>query len=126
MPLKAEAMKTNSMQSYLEKDLVERLGIQNEVFESGSFTFRSEDHDEMAQATTLMSTSSKNKAAEDDDTRRKEMERGQVNKINPDSDSFVLNSDAEQSQSSFAAAQEDNPAGGGVQDIRNDELKERA
>ena len=101
------------MQSYLEKDLVERLGIQNEVFESGSFTFREE---EMVQAAST-------KASEDVDLGRKELERGQVVIVNPDTDSIILNSDAEQSQSSFAAAQQEYPAGSGVQETRDEERK---
>lgn len=43
LPLSATPMKTNQMHTYLDKELIERLGLENEIFESGSFTFRSEE-----------------------------------------------------------------------------------
>jgi len=40
LPLCIPEMKTNPMQSYLNQDVIDRLGFENEVFESGSFTMR--------------------------------------------------------------------------------------
>ena len=37
MPLTVEPMKTFPLQHYLDEEMVNRLGFQNEVFQSGSF-----------------------------------------------------------------------------------------
>jgi len=49
-----------------------------------------------------------------------ELECGQIRKVSPDTDS-VLNSDAEQSQSSFSAFQQEqeNPAGSIAEDVNS-------
>ena len=76
-------MKTNHMHTYLDQELIERLGIENEIFESGSFSFRAEEVEQEGNA-----------AKQEEEEETKELERGQVRKVNPDNDS-VLNSDAE-------------------------------
>lgn len=38
MPLSVGPMTTKDMQEYLEKELIDRLGFENEVFASGSFS----------------------------------------------------------------------------------------
>ena len=43
LPLCVEAMKTNPLQHYLEAEMVERLGFENETFVSGSFTIYNPD-----------------------------------------------------------------------------------
>ena len=43
MPLVYPPLKTFPMHHYLEEDLIERLGIKDEVFTSGSFTLYKQD-----------------------------------------------------------------------------------
>ena len=63
------------------------------------------------------------RAASEIEEESKELERGQIRKVNPDDDS-VLNSDAEQSQSSFQTQEtQEGPSGSAA--TQNDEEEKK-
>jgi len=83
--------------------MVTRLGFENEVFQSGSFQILNPDGSHAIQDSDQEEVKTAKKMVKgEEESKGGELERGQIRKVNPDSDS-ILNSDAE--QSSFAAAQ---------------------
>jgi len=82
LPLCMPEMKTNPMQHYLDEDILQRLGFENEVFESGRFSMINEnnaDGESSNPATTSATdsaSSSKEKETEEEESKGGELERG--------------------------------------------------
>ena len=84
LPLCVPPMKTNPMQHYLEQDLIQRLGFDDDVFISGSFQMSTEDSkiedskSAPSQKKMVAPTQPKVPAGGDEEEETKGLERGQI------------------------------------------------
>ena len=87
LPMTMPAMQTKPLQDYLEPEMIERLGFQDDTFQSGSFTLYNEDgtvvREEVKKPPRTSSLFNPNEypkqaQGEEEETKGAELERGQV------------------------------------------------